>query len=111
MIIEFPKKYSVRKANGVDIFFATVPHESVEAFLALLAEQPWIRTVFSADDSESVGIRISNAYTVTDEQAHDALCRLCEHVMSPPVDVDMTVWGDALESEDEHGQPNQSAKP
>ena len=97
MIIEFPKKYNVRKANGIDIFFVTVPPDNKAALLTILTTQPWISVVFPADDGESLCLRISKAYIITDEQAHDALCRLCEHVMSPPVDVDMTVWGDALD--------------
>lgn len=86
MVIEFPKKYSVRKANGVELYFVTVPPENRNELTNVLGKQAWINRVIPSDDNESFIINLSKAYTITDQQAIDALCRLCEHVMSP-VDV------------------------
>lgn len=100
MVIEFPKKYSVKKWHD-RYFTISVPVEKVRPLLDLLNQQPWLANVFGPDlANKDIKCTTSAAYDVTDEQAHDALCRLCEHVMSPPADVDMTVWGDALESEE-----------
>jgi len=96
MIIEFSKKYHVKK--WCDGYFAiSVPVEKVQPLLDLLNQQQWLANVFSPDvANKDIKCATSAAYDVTDEQAQAALCRLCEHVMSPPVEVDLTVWGDAL---------------
>ncbi len=90
MIIEFPKKYTVKMVHE-KIFFVYVPMECKSAIYELLAKQPWLKAY---DDHEvgAINCYISPAYDVTSEQAHDALCRLCEHVMAPDVEVDREVW-------------------
>lgn len=42
MVIEFPKKYSVRKANGVELYFITVPPDNRSDLLDTLNRQAWI---------------------------------------------------------------------
>jgi len=94
MVIEFPKKYSVKKVGIYNAFYVTVPSEYVKEMTELIAKQAWISAAYPPDTIESFYVMISDAYEVSEQQAHDALCRLCEHVMSPPVD--MAVWGEAL---------------
>lgn len=89
MIIEFPKKYTVRMVHD-GIFFVYVPAEHKVAVYELLAKQPWLK-VYN-DEVGALNCYISPAYDITPEQAHDALCRLCEHVMTPDVEVDREVW-------------------
>ena len=81
MIIEFPKKYNVIGADRM--FTVTVPDEYADSLLSMIKRQPWIKASwFVLPDDKAIICIISSAYDVTDEQAHDALCRLCEHVMS-----------------------------
>ena len=95
MIIEFPKKYDVRMHAGIDGgLFVSVPNEYRQALIDVIEQQPWIQLV--SKFCQDLHVYISRAYVITDQQAHDALCQLCEHVMSPPVEVDREVWGDAI---------------
>lgn len=95
MIIEFPKKYDVRMHGYVsDGAFISIPGEHRQALIDTLNQQDWIQFVFTS--TADLHVLISAAYEISAEQAHAALCQLCEHVMSPPVDVDREVWGDVL---------------
>jgi hypothetical protein len=100
MIIEFPKKYSVRMFDGtgsvaVGGAFVSLPAEYRAEAMGLFSRQPWINGVYSKPSGD-IHVYISRAYEITDEQAYAALRQLCEHVMSPPVEVDREVWGDAV---------------
>lgn len=95
MIIEFPKKYDVRMVDGRAGALVELPAEYRAAAMELFNAQPWINE--ASPLLSSINVYISRAYEITTEQAHTALCRLCEHIMSPPVEVDPEVWGDALD--------------
>lgn len=93
MVIEFPKKYTVAYLGRW--FEISIPTEFVAPLTEVLMAQAWLSNVFSPDPANpNIKCVASDAYDVTDEQAYAALCRLCEHVMLPPVDMD--IWGDAL---------------
>jgi len=94
MIIEFPRKYSIRLAADCSTAIVTVPAEYTGALIKLLKQQPWISRAEPL--LEHIDVSISRAYDINVGQARSALCQLCEHVMSPPVEVDRDVWGDAL---------------
>jgi hypothetical protein len=95
VIIEFPKKYKVVVFFDSDpVAFVDVPSEYHQALADLLMRQPWIDAV--RREFSTAQVSISRAYEITSEQAHAALCQLCEHVMSPPAEVDRDVWGEAI---------------
>jgi hypothetical protein len=95
MIIEFPKKYTVACVGRW--FEISIPTEFVAPLTSALMRQTWLSHVFGPDPANpNIKCVASDAYDVSIKQAHDALCCLCEHVMSPPVEVDMAVWGEAL---------------
>lgn len=94
MIIEFPKKYKVTVYFDSDpVAFVDVPAEYRQELAKPLMMQPWASVRMS--DNTTMVVSISRAYDITADQAHAALCQLCEYVMSPP-EVDREVWGDVL---------------
>lgn len=97
MIIEFPRKYTI-KSFIEGIFHVSVPEDKVHSLLATLVGQPWLASATYVKSSKQIICFVSGAYDVSDEQAYDALCKLCEHVMDPPAD--LSVWEEALSSED-----------
>lgn len=86
MIIEFPKKYSVVPSPNNIYFTVSVPVENVKQVHELIKQQPWVSNAFIHGDTMTVFT--SAAYEITQQQAVDALSKLCEYVMSPPVQVD-----------------------
>lgn len=91
MIIEFPKKYTVTQVTP-DLYLLSVPTDTISALIALLNQQPWLRVYPYYPENMGVHCLVSPAYDITPEQAHDALCRLCEHIMTPDTEVDREVW-------------------
>lgn len=91
MIIEFPKKYDVTQVTP-NLYLLSVPADTTRALLALLNQQPWLRVYPYRPENLGVHCLVLSAYDVTSEQAYDALCKLCEHVMAPDVEVDRDVW-------------------
>lgn len=89
MIIEFPQKYSV--VHRQEFFTVSVPDQFRGEMVELLEKQQWIQFTISAAD---IMVFISKAYEITDKQTYDALCQLCEYIISPPVEVDEEVWGE-----------------
>lgn len=87
MIIEFPKKYSVKLSSNEIYFNVSVPEEYIQDLHALFLEQKWISSAFKHDPGD-ITVFASMAYEVTNEQAKQALEQLCEFVMSPPVQMD-----------------------
>lgn len=86
MIIEFPKKYDVQFISHY--FVVSVPAEYAEELESLIKSQPWVNIVGDRFAKGNFDVYISKAYEITTEQAKQALERLCEYVMSPPVQID-----------------------
>jgi len=96
MIIEFPKRYKVFVGMYGDCV-VDIPVEYAAPLIVLFNQQPWIVALIQpAEDGYPIIFRLSGAYEITIEQARDAINRLCEHVMCPPVELDKEIWGEAL---------------
>lgn len=91
LIINFPKKYSVRHCV-LETWEVSIPTEYREQLREILNAQGWIQKVI--DQQVRFVVVISLAYEVTVEEANDALCQLCESVMSPQVELYPEVWSD-----------------
>ncbi len=93
MNIEFPERYHIHEIVPT-MYDITVPNEYAAALLNILKQQRWVVNAFPF--RTRITVIISEAYEVNSDQAHEALCRLCEHVMQPAADVDIEIWGEVL---------------
>ena len=98
MIIEFPKKYSVKRspARNFFAFNVQVPKEYEAEAVTLLRQQPWAESVYGSPGpiSGSILVFVSLAYEISEAQAIDALSRLCESILSPQVEMDADLAGE-----------------
>lgn len=83
MIIEFPAKYHIKGSGGS--FTVSIPRDLYPYMVAALRRQPWINGIYP--DDWGIDVFVSRAYEISERQAIDALSRLCEFVMSPPVEM------------------------
>lgn len=88
MIIEFPKRYTVKHITG-NLFHIAIPAEFLAPLTELLKAQAWIDSVYV---EKELHVFCSHAYEYTQGEVHTALCKLAEHILEPAVEVDRDVW-------------------